>query len=51
MINYYFFQFIKKNRTVSVLSHGGPAPGGDGTDLVFSNLNRLEPARMDRAGP
>jgi hypothetical protein len=40
MINYYFFQFIKKNsdRTVDrpVPSRGGPAPGGqrwDGFDF------------------
>jgi hypothetical protein len=54
MINYYFFQFIKKNfgpdrgssRPVGVRPPG--ANGGTGS--VFSNFNRLGPNRMDR-GP
>jgi hypothetical protein len=58
MINYYFFQFIKKKKCVrtgpwTVPSRGGPAPPGanSGTCSVFSNLDGLGPARVDRAGP
>jgi hypothetical protein len=48
MINYYFFQFKKKSdRTVPV--PWGPAPGvNGGTGLIFSNLDHLESARVDR---
>jgi hypothetical protein len=53
MINYYFFQFIKKNsdRTVNRLV-GVRTPGANnGTGSVFSNLDRLGSGRVDRARP
>jgi hypothetical protein len=57
MINYYFFQFIKKNRTGPDRARPVPsrgfrplgANGGTGSD--FSNLDRIRPTRVDRAGP
>jgi hypothetical protein len=52
MINYYFYHFIKKIRLDRALPVGVRPPGANGgTDSVFSNLNRLESARVDRAGP
>jgi hypothetical protein len=54
MINYYFFQFIKKNgpdRTVD-RSVGVWSPKANGeTDSIFSNMDRLEPTYVDRSGP
>jgi hypothetical protein len=58
MINYYFFQFIKKNgpdRTgpwtvPSCLVGVRPLGANGGTGSIFSNLNRLGPAHMNRAG-
>jgi hypothetical protein len=55
MINYYFFQFIKKkfgpdrgpSRPVGVR----PPGTNGGTGSVFSNLDQLRPDRVDRAGP
>jgi hypothetical protein len=50
MINYYFFQFIKKKR----IGPDGPVrpPGvNGGTDSVFLNLDHIESDHMDRAGP
>jgi hypothetical protein len=60
MINYYFFQFIKKNFepdrtgpwTVSSRPVGVRTPGANsGTGSIFSNLDRLGLDRVDRAGP
>jgi hypothetical protein len=57
MINYYFSQFIKKigpDQTEPCPSRpvGVQPPGANGeTGSVFSNLDRLGPARMDRVGP
>jgi hypothetical protein len=54
MINYYFFQFIKKKIrtgpwTVTSRPVGVRPPGANcGTGLVFSNLDRLGPNRVDR---
>jgi hypothetical protein len=57
MINYYFFQFIKKNSdqtgpwTVPSRPVGVRPPGANGgTSSVFSNLDRLGSDRVDR-GP
>jgi hypothetical protein len=51
MINYNFFQFIKKkfgpDRPVGVR----PPRANGGTGSGFSNLDRLGPDRADRAGP
>jgi hypothetical protein len=58
MINYYFSQFIKKfgpDRTGPWTVPSRPVrvrpPGAnDGTGSIFSNLDRLGPVRVDRAG-
>jgi hypothetical protein len=55
MINYYFFQFIKKkfgpDRTVDRPVGVQLPEANGGTGSVFSNLDRLRPDRVDRAGP
>jgi hypothetical protein len=55
MINYNFFQFIKKkfgpDRTVDRPVGVRPPGANGGTGSGFSNLDRLGPDRADRAGP
>jgi hypothetical protein len=48
MINYYFFQFIKKDRTVDRPVRVRPPRANDETGSIFSNLDRLGPDRVDR---
>jgi hypothetical protein len=52
MINYYFFNLLKKTDRIVDRPVGVRLPEANGgTSSVFLNLNRLRPINVDRVGP